>query len=117
MRVARAKVAKESERLEFVRRNAEEEARRVRGIEQVQRAEAEQKLRLVGELVRADLRGKDRLRRTASEKVLETVKLAQEREKKLAIAAEAKASEVGLGHLCNSRRVVDKWQAAKVVDK
>ena len=91
VRVARAKVAKESERLEFVRRNAEEEARRVRGIEQVQRAEAENKLRLVGELVRADVRGKDRLKRTASEKVLETVKLAQERENKIAIAAQAKA--------------------------
>ena len=90
VRVARAKVAKENERLEYVRRNAEEEARRVRAIEDVMKQEAAQKLRLVSELVRADTHSKSRLQRTASERIQVTIEQAKQREEQLARAAVAK---------------------------
>ena len=90
MRVHRAKVAKEQERLEYVRRNAEEEARRVRALEEVMKQEAQQKLRLVSSLVRQDTAAKSRLERTSGEKLKHTVELARQREEQIAKAAEAK---------------------------
>ena len=66
---AAVKVVKEQERLEYVRRNAEEEARRIRALEAVDKMKGASQVRLMKSLIKADAANPPKVATTRSQEL------------------------------------------------
>ena len=89
-RIEKATARRQQERLEYVKRNAEEEARRIQALEVVRQREAAQQQVLVQQVVQANEAAKKRLSVAAVHRLREVVEIAQERKKKEAQALVSK---------------------------
>lgn len=90
VRVQKARAAKERERLEIVKRNMDDEARREKALRSVHERDAQQHVKLASEVVNAEAVSRRRLSGAAAHRLKEVAELSQARQLQQARAVEAR---------------------------
>lgn len=93
LRIAKVHAIRENERLQYAQRNAEEEARRVRALEAVQRKEAEVQMRLASDVAHAAQAARQRYSTSQVGRLREVADHAAQRAKQQQRAVDAKATK------------------------